>query len=568
MIYEEIPEERETDLSAEDCRAQLARILNSTDFEASARKHRFLSYVVDETLAGRGSRIKAYSIAVNVFGRDASFDPQADPIVRIEAGDLRRALDRYYLGAGQGDPILITVPKGGYIPSFSPRDSLSLLPEEPTAAPESPRPRVSSKARLIAATTITIFAAAMMTLIWWNYFFQRPPSKPEVPRLLVEGFDDLTGSSVSVAFAQGLTQEVISQLSKFKDIVVVQPPTSATLSRVRFALAGSVNLSADSFRFQVRLVNRADGSVLWAHTYGGATTVSDLLKAQADIASNVAISLAQAYGVIFEADARLVVLDPPDDWAAYSCTLSYYSYRVSFDPKALPPVQACLEKAVARFPSYATAWALLSLVYIDEMRFSYPMDTVQLPQSLNRALAAADRAVELEPLNVRGLHAQMLALYFKGEIDAATSVGRRAMTINPNDTMLMGEYGDRLALSGNWKEACPLVAEAHERNSGPLAYYEVGLALCSYFKGDYQLAAKWIRKANVSSNALYHVIATAIFAEAGFEADVERERNWLSEYYPALITNIRQETLWRFGRREDAELFLGSLKKAGLRFAD
>lgn len=97
----------------EESRAQLERILQSADFEATARERRFLGYVVEEELAGRGSRIKAYSIAVEVFGRDASFDPQNDPIVRIEAGHLRRCLERYYLTGGQGDPVLIQIPKGG-----------------------------------------------------------------------------------------------------------------------------------------------------------------------------------------------------------------------------------------------------------------------------------------------------------------------------------------------------------------------------------------------------------------------------------------------------------------------
>jgi len=100
---------------ADACRLQLGRILSSSDFEATEREHRFLKYVVDESLAGRGERIKAYSIATEVFGRDEFFNPQSDPIVRIEAGHLRRALERYYLTSGQGDPVLIQIPKGGYV---------------------------------------------------------------------------------------------------------------------------------------------------------------------------------------------------------------------------------------------------------------------------------------------------------------------------------------------------------------------------------------------------------------------------------------------------------------------
>lgn len=563
-----MPEREHAGLSAEDCKDQLERILDSADFHATDRERRFLSYIVLETLAGRGDRIKAYSIAVEVFEREASFDPQTDPVVRIAAGRLRNALERYYLTAGHADPILIDMPKGGYVATFSrrtPSDSAAERPAQMSAS----GPRwwwLPSRPWLIAAATLLLVAAT--ALAFWTYSSpQFSASKPETPHLLVEWFDDLDGSGETAALARGLTQEVISQLSKFRNIVVVQPLGQANPD-ARYVVAGSVEMSVETFRFRVRMIDRADGSVLWAHSYDGTTAVPDLLEIQADIAANVATSLAQAYGPIFEADARRVVPDAPDNWAAYSCTLSYYSYRAGFEPETLPAVKSCLETAVERFPSYATAWALLSLIYIDEVRFRHPFDRERSDALVDRALAAAKRAAELEPTNVQALQAQMVALYFNGEIDAAMSVGSRGMAINPNDTLFMGEYGYRWALAGNWEEGCRLVAEARSRNPGPLAYYEVGLAMCAYFGGDLEQAVTWIRKANVPSNALYRLIAAAIFAEAGYEADAERERAWLMDYEPALIENVRNEALLRFGRPEDAEMFLGSLRKAGLEFPD
>ena len=99
--------------SPEEVQAQLERILGHRDFEASGRTREFLRFVVEETLAGRRHRLKGYTIAVEVFGRAKDFDANLDPIVRIQAGRLRRALERYYLVAGGDDPVLITVPKGG-----------------------------------------------------------------------------------------------------------------------------------------------------------------------------------------------------------------------------------------------------------------------------------------------------------------------------------------------------------------------------------------------------------------------------------------------------------------------
>jgi TolB-like protein len=564
----EISAARDYGLPAGDCRAQLDRVLNSSDFEATARERRFLGHVVEEALAGRGDRIKAYSIAVEVFGRDASFDPQTDPIVRIEAGHLRRSLERYYLTAGRSDPILITIPKGGYVPTFAPRSLPAAVKAEPPAAatPQGGAAtgwRKASWATVALAAALAALAAPAFKLLTAN----QGSTAPEIPRLLVEKFDDLSGSEAAADLASGLTQDVISHLSKFRDIVVVESmataPGKATL-QPRYALAGSVDLSSDAFRLRVRLVNQEDGSVLWANSYDGDMKVAQLVKAQGDIAQNVATTLAQTYGVIFQADSTLNIPSPPDDWAAYSCTLSYYAYRSSLDQTALPAVRTCLEKAVERFPTYATAWGLLAQTYIDDVRFQFPSDPVAGSAAVERGLATARRAVALDPLNIRGLQAEMFALYFSHEFAAARSVGERALAINPNDTELMGEFGYRLAVSGDWDTGCPMVAKAHERNPGPLAYYESALALCSYFAGDQQQAVVWIQRTTIPKSPLYHLIAAAIYGEAGDKAAAERERTWLMQNAPALVKSARQEATFRLGRPRDAEFFLQSLAKAGL----
>jgi TolB-like protein len=506
-----------------------------------------------------------------VFDRGQSFDPQTDPIVRIEAGHLRRALEHYYLTSGQADPILITIPKGGYVPVFALRlqPSSAELPDvvSPTIA-ESPVRRMTS--RLLLPGALVAFLAAGASVLAWGWT-SAGPGAPETPRVLVETFDDLTRTHAAAAVATGLKQEIIGQLAKFKDIVVMESAPGEgdpSISPPRFVLAGSVNLSADAFRLRVRLLNRADGSVLWADSYDGGLKVADLIKAQADIASNVATNLAQTYGVIFRADANVHVGNSPDDWAAYSCTLSFYAYRVAVDPETRASVRTCLEKAVDRFPNYATAWGLLSLIYTDDYRFEFPADRASSAAALERALAAARRAVEIDPVNIRGRQAEMLALYFNKEIDAALRVGKQALAINPNDTEFMGEYGERLAVSGNWRDGCQLVAQARQRNPGSSAYYEADLALCAYFSGDYPQAVMWIKKTPAPSNPIYHVIAAAVFGQGGYKIEANREAGWLNQNQPDLVKNIRQVVSIRLGLPQDFETFIGSLRKAGLDIED
>ena len=97
--------------AVEAVREQLSRILASTDFDASERNRQFLAFVVEQTIQGRADRIKAYSIATDVFRRGKDFDPQLDSIVRIEAGRLRRSLEHYYLTAGARDPYTVHEPE-------------------------------------------------------------------------------------------------------------------------------------------------------------------------------------------------------------------------------------------------------------------------------------------------------------------------------------------------------------------------------------------------------------------------------------------------------------------------
>jgi len=110
------------DVGEEAVQDALRRILDSPNFEVMERHRQFLSYVVRETLAGRSEQIKAYTIAVDVFDCDRSFDAVSDPMIRIQASrlrrSLRRSLEHYYLTAGRDDPVRITIPKGSYVPRF------------------------------------------------------------------------------------------------------------------------------------------------------------------------------------------------------------------------------------------------------------------------------------------------------------------------------------------------------------------------------------------------------------------------------------------------------------------
>src|SRR5881227_3291343 len=128
------PAVRAPDESDKPIRDEPARILGSVTFQPVDRLKRFLAFIAHEALAGRSDQLKEYVIGVQVFGKEASFDPRTDPIVRVQARRLRARLVRYYREQGLNDETVIELPKGGYAPVFKQRDTPVLIKRSVAAA--------------------------------------------------------------------------------------------------------------------------------------------------------------------------------------------------------------------------------------------------------------------------------------------------------------------------------------------------------------------------------------------------------------------------------------------------
>ena len=137
------------DSDQEAVREQLDRILKSGQFLQSRRRQRFLQYIVNETLAGRGERLKGYNVAREVFDRPETFDANVDPVVRMEAARLRDRLREYYETDGQNDTIRIELPKGSYTPhiEFRHAEALEPKPDRSDAAAQDECLRSASRRR-------------------------------------------------------------------------------------------------------------------------------------------------------------------------------------------------------------------------------------------------------------------------------------------------------------------------------------------------------------------------------------------------------------------------------------
>ena len=170
-------------------REQLERILASPQLEASPSLCRFLRFVVEETLAGRGATLKEYSLGAEVFDRGTEFDPRMDPIVRVQARNLRARLAQYYAGPGVNDPIFIDLPKRTYVPTFqvlrtaqTPEVTAELVAPPPASAPApASKPVRAEKPAWPVVSAVIALALAGGMLLWQVHGVKTSAKAPHQP---------------------------------------------------------------------------------------------------------------------------------------------------------------------------------------------------------------------------------------------------------------------------------------------------------------------------------------------------------------------------------------------------
>ena len=371
----------------ETIRLQLERILQSAEFRASDKQRKFLSFVVDETLEDRASQLKGYTIALSVYGRTEKFDPQVDPIVRVEAGRLRRALEHYYLTSGENDPMHIKIPKGGYVPTF-----------HTVQIPPSGAKTHTSKRK--DSTPTTGLSVAVMPLI------------------------NLTGDKEKDYFVDGLTEELSFELARYQDFQVIASQSTMRFKGqkvdfndvgrdlgVQFVLTGSVRKDLKTVKITIQLLNTSTGVQIWGENYKRNQTASDLIAIQEEIAHRVIGAIADQYGLIKRRLSKESRKKVPADLKAYDAILRFYHYETELTPEAFKKALAALEQATEIDPEYGLAWAMLGHLHAD----NYALGFCEIEAPLEKALTFAQKGVALAPENQFVRDALSLVYFHRGD---------------------------------------------------------------------------------------------------------------------------------------------------------
>jgi adenylate cyclase len=524
-------------------REELDRILSSMDFKASKRRKQFLRFVVEESLSGKTDTIKAYTIAVNVFGRSADFNPQVDPIVSVEASRLRRALAHYYSTAGRYNEIRIDIPKGTYIPRFD--------KQEPSHAATERR----SYQRRSQDCHVAKFSVV------------------DEPGIAVTTFRNISPKKDHDFYAAGLSGQIVANLYGYKDFIIVGPLAGEYIDNphpyimnvgkqygVQFVLSGSVQVRVDSLRVTAWLLDAESGTNVWTEQFNYDLTATDLYAIEDEVAQRIVATLADRLGVI----TRVLVKRSKDrackDLTAFEATLKMYHWGIVLTEEAFFEAWQALEHAVKKAPDHALCKAMLADVYASD----YLSEIGLVRDRMKTAERLAREAINLDPQSPDARWVMGFVHFLNHKPTQFAKEFEAALALNPNNPMILASYGLFLPGLGQWDQSIGLIDKAMTLNPQISAQYHIPAMLNYYRQGEFDQA--YARSLHIETPGLYWepLFRAAVLGQLGRKDDASIYVNRLLAMQPT-FENQAQELMRRLlYSDENVDMIARGLKKAGL----
>jgi adenylate cyclase len=495
-------------------RAQVERMTASTVLRNSPQLASFLLFVVEAVLRGKAERLKGYTIGVEVLRRDTSFDPQLDPIVRVEATRLRRAIERYYAGPGASDAITISLPRGGYVPRIGWRTAHDGAGQAAESGP-----------RLLPGN-------GMPTLRVAPFVVTGMPDE----RVIV--FETM-GSKLAEAFA----------LFDIVNVMAAAPPSSRALqpatgapppsARSDYRLDGVVEYRGITVDLRFKLVDESDATVIWSRSFERLSCTDDCEETEDRVILELATTIVQPFGVISANDRAKKLATGKLD-RRYCCLLEAGDALRSYDPAAHVRVRAELENLIAADPNFATGHTTLAAFFCREFFTGFGARPGDAP-ALDRALKAVRRGIELKPQNARGYHILFNILYFLGENDGGAATAEKAMALNRYDLLIMSDYGGRLICSGDVDRGMEILRKAVNIGAVSPSWNHFYLFLAHYMRGEWS-EARYQAGQLTHETYVYGQLARAVMAQHDGDAvEAARAAKAILSAQPSWRDNPRGE---------------------------
>ena len=564
---------------------QLERILASHAFAGSQRSQSFLRYVVKRSFGASDDAseetLKEYTIAVEVFERDASYDSSIDATVRVEAGRLRNRLRDYYADEGKLDRLIIEMPKGGYratVRERPPTDLPMAAVEVPNASDQVvPDPQAGSQEtrletrqeprgyRWWVATAALLVIALIASALLQRERLPRSPSASGPIRMAILPFRNETGIAADGYLAEGLTENLIRQCSELSPLRVMTRSAVENVDRnsaarqlgVTVILNGALRKDSDG-RLLVdgELSNAVDGSVIRSRQY--TAEQGDLQPVQADIVQDVIDGLGIALNTRQSSHTQRPATSSP---AAFQDFLRGEAAHLAASPESTHLAIESYGEAVRKDPMFALAWAGLADAHA-YLGIYFEPPTQHMPL----ARKAAERAVSIDR-SLPSAHGVLGLIHLFYDWDYA-GAQKELTAENPREFAItrLGCTSHLLERSGHIRQAKQSLDEMLEFDPrSAMLISELGCV--QYYDGKYEEAIRDYRRslaADPRAPLAYWGLGKSLAREGRYTEALEVLRRFktVNGFEPPIITAEIGYTLGASGDKKDALEVAHSLELA------
>jgi TolB-like protein/Tfp pilus assembly protein PilF len=489
-----------SNITQQDITDQLHRILSSPPFINSNLLTSFLSFIVTESLEGRSKFLKEYTIGKQVLAKSASFDPREDASVRIHAGRLRKALSTYYENSGSGDQILISIPKGTYVPIF-----------------EVNRPRGP------LADTDIFYVKPTLVIFPFNYYDKER---------------DMT-------LADGICDQLCTEFTNFSELSVVSYYSSRQIAATtpdlrkaalqldaKYILTGNIHSIANAVRISVQLILSDTLQQIWACTYDRERTELDAFAIQDDIIRHVVNQIAGSHGIIIREYANRAPSDKILDLKVFDSVFWFYFLVSELNEELFRKAFTSMKEAVAIDPKYAQGWAILGESYV-AANF-YQFDT-GVKEPLLEAVRCGKKAIEIDP---RCQHSYMtlgLAYLFLHDKKSCLQNIDAWRRLKPNNAVVSGGIGFSLICCGEYDQGYRLLNDSIQLNPFYPWWFNAALSIYHFHKNEFDDAIYWADKLHNHTETWELILKTAAYTNMGETEQSEISRQKLFAQLPGNV---------------------------------
>ncbi len=382
------------------------------------------------------------------------------------------------------------------------------------------------------------------------------------------------GDTEMESFADGLVEDITTGLSRFGYLSVIASDRTARLKEqagdektlsnkvgARYVLQGSIRRGGSSIRVTVQLVDTQTGTQLWAETYDRDLQTSSIFAAQDDIADRVVATVADSYGVLVHSLRAASAKKDDGDLTPAEWQFQYFAYREQITPAAHGALRTRLEHAAKSVSRPSDLWACLAQVYVDEYAFGFPGDD---GKSLDRALAAARRGVELGRTNQFAMVALAQTHFFRQDLAAFGPAAERAMALNPLNTDALGILGLEIVYTGKFEGGTAIVRRAMELNPNHAGWMHFAPLWDHFHKGEYEEALECVNRVDVPGLFWPFLVMASACGYLGRRTEAAAAVRDLLALDPEFVAHARSNVgIWHFASGL-MEPILEGLRKAGL----